>query len=461
MYKIFLLAFIFFLMLSCNNTLEKTDNEQAPSSKEVVLTAPEWSKNANIYEVNIRQYTPEGTFNAFDAHLPRIKEMGVDILWLMPIFPVGEEGRKGGMGSPYSVKDYKGVNPDFGTKEDFQNLVNHAHELGFKLILDWVANHSAFDNVWIKDHPAWYTQDSTGRIIHPADTDWTDVADLNYDNKEMRLAMIDALQYWVKTFDIDGYRCDVAGFVPDDFWKEAILALQQTKHLFMLGEWDEAKMHDDGFHMTYGWGFHHIMNQVAKGEEPIAKIDSFLLDDATKYKKADYRMNFTTNHDENSWNGTVYERMGIYADAMTVLAFTAQGMPLIYGGQEASLNKRLSFFEKDSIDWSDLSKAVFFKKLLALKHKNEALWNGAYGGDYKRMTTTKNDAIFAYSRVKNDHVVIVTLNLSKENQTFELTDYPGGIFTNTFTGEKQRFAIEDAPPLTFTLEAGAYIVLEK
>lgn len=457
MHKIIFLFVILQLTMSCdsNGQLPPSEEESVTDSK-VVMKAPEWSKNANIYEVNIRQYTPEGTFQAFIPHMERIKEMGVDILWLMPIFPIGEEKRKGGMGSPYSIKDYKAVNPDFGIKEDLQKLIEKAHDLGFKVILDWVANHSSFDNQWAKDNPDWYTQDSTGMIIHPADTDWTDVADLNYDNVDMRAAMIDALQYWVTDFNVDGYRCDVAGFVPDDFWIEAIEELQKTKHLFMLAEWDEAKMHDDGFHMTYGWGFHHVMNQVAKGEKSPNAIDSFLLDDATKYKMADYRMNFTTNHDENSWNGTIYERMGDLADAMTVLAFTVQGMPLVYSGQEVTLNHRLSFFENDSINWNGPSKEDFFKTLLELKHSNQALWNGAYGGDYKRLATTKDEVIFAYSRTKGEDKVVVMLNLSNDKQVFKLTDAEKGALRNVFSKKEETLSLSTE----IALEAGAYIVLE-
>ena len=448
---------ILLLTTMCNNsTKETTPVDEEPFV--LNMDVPEWSKNANIYEVNIRQYTPEGTIQAFLPHLPRLKEMGVDILWLMPIYPIGEEERKGGMGSPYASKDYKAVNPDFGTNADFKELVSQAHAQGFKVILDWVANHSAFDNKWAKEHPEWYTQDENGKIIHPKDTDWTDVADFNYDNKKMRAAMIDALKYWVTEFDVDGYRCDVAGFVPDDFWLDAITELQGLKHLFMLAEWDEGKMHDDGFHMTYGWGFHHVMNKVAKGEMLVSAIDTFMKEDAAKYKHKDYRMNFTTNHDENSWNGTIYERMGDFADAMTVLAFTIQGMPLIYSGQEATLNKRLSFFEKDSIDWSDLSKAVFFKKLLKLKHENEAIWNGSYGGVYQPLATSQQSAIYAFSRTKGEHQVLVLLNLSKEKQTFTLSNFSeSGKFMNIFTEEALDLNKESA----FTLASGGYLVFQK
>lgn len=452
---------ILFLVLGVSLTMCK-NVEETPAAVETEVVekelkpAPEWSKNANIYEVNVRQYTPEGTINAFEEHLPRLKELGVDILWLMPIHPIGKEKRKGGLGSPYSIVDYKAFNQDYGTDADFKNFVDKAHEMGFKVILDWVANHTAFDAVWMADHKDWYTKNENGEIIHPEGTDWYDVADLNFDNKEMRAAMIDALEYWVREFDIDGYRCDVAGSVPGDFWRAAIPELHEIKHVFMLAEADEPWLHDVGFHMSYGWGFHHLMNQVAQGKEAVSRIDTFLLEDATKYKPIDYRMNFITNHDENTWNGTVEERMGDLGDAMAVLSFTAQGMPLIYSGQEAGLNKRLSFFEKDTVDFSDLSKSEFYARLLKLKHENPAIWNGTYGGDYKKIKTTADKSVFAYERTKGDNKVIVFLNLSDQRVSFErFHDMVNAKLKDIFTGEE----VDLDRLKNITLEAGGYWVL--
>ncbi|KAA3637875.1 MAG: alpha-amylase [Bacteroidetes bacterium] len=456
MRKILFLLTIALLTTMCKNATEETTTH----SHEVELkAAPDWSKNANIYEVNLRQYTPEGTIEAFKAHLPRLKELGVDILWFMPIHPIGEVNRKGSMGSPYAVQDYKAVNPEYGTMEEFKALVSEAHDMGFKVILDWVANHSAFDNVWWNDkHTDWYKLNEEGIQTHPEDTDWTDVAALNYENEDMRNAMIDALLYWVKEADIDGYRCDVAGMVPKDFWQHAISHLHEIKHVFMLAEADEPWLHEAGFHMTYGWGFHHVMNHVAQGKNPVAKIDTFLMEDAEKYQPEDYRMNFTTNHDENTWNGTIEERLGQFGDAMNVLGFTVQGMPLIYSGQEAGLNKRISFFEKDTVDFSDLSKSVFYAKLLKLKHENEAIWNGTYGAPAKRIATSNDDAIYAYERVKGENKVVVMLNLSAEEQSFELTDYSGGTkMTDIFTDNEVDLENEKS----FTLSAGGYLVLAK
>lgn len=415
--KYFLPAFLGILLFSCSEKKEIVVQNHTPQNN---ISVEEWSKNANIYEVNTRQYTPEGTFNAFAEHLPRLKELGVDILWIMPIHPIGIKNRKGSMGSPYSSRDYLAVNPDLGTLQDFQNLVKKAHRMGMHVLLDWVANHSAFDNVWALEHPDWYTQNEQGEIIHPEGTDWTDVADFNYDNPEMRAAMIQAMQYWVRTADIDGFRCDVAGFVPNDFWRAAIDSIKTIKDVFMLAEWDDPKMHTEaGFDMTYGWGFNHMTNQIAKGEEEPKRIDAFMQEEK-RYPADAIRMNFTTNHDENSWNGTVHERYGDAADAFAVLAYTLEGMPLLYSGQEANLNKRLSFFDKDTIDWSDLSKQPFFKKLFELKHKNEALWNEPSGGTYRKIATDNPD-VFAYQRKKGIHEVIVILNFSDEARAVSLT----------------------------------------
>jgi len=456
-----ILLIILSISLGCNSkVIDIKTNPSNENEFQPVYTAPEWSKNANIYEVNIRQYTPEGTFNAFKNHLPRLKDLGVDILWLMPIHPIGVEKRKGEMGSPYSIKDYTALNPDFGTNTDFRSLVNEIHALGMKIIMDWVPNHSSFDNKWITQHPDWYTKDEDGNIIHPANTDWTDVADLNYDNDAMRAEMTKSMVYWVEQFDIDGYRCDVAGEVPNDFWMENNRTLQSKKHLFLLAEWDNPSLHQNGFHMTYGWGFHHVMNTIAQEKKDVNEIRSFLQKDQGLFQQEDYRMNFITNHDENSWNGTIEERMGAAGDAFAILAFTVQGMPLIYSGQEAGLNKRLSFFGKDQIDWSNLSKTDFYKRLLKLKHDNAAIWNGSYGGLPVEIKTNRSKEVFAFSRTKDGNEVIVLLNLSKDKQIVKLFDISKtGTYENVFTAlplEGQLFSTN-----TFELEPWKFEIWTK
>lgn len=393
--------------------------QEAPKSEAIEESAlptthDDWSKNATIYEVNVRQYSPEGTLNAVAEDLPRIKEMGIDILWLMPIYPIGELNRKGGSGSYYSIQDYKAVNPEFGTMEDFEALVKKAHDLDMKVILDWVANHSSFDNVWVADHKNYYNLDSLGNLQMPEGTDWSDVADLDYDNTELRTAMIDALQFWVRETGIDGYRCDVAGFVPTDFWEAARDSLEAIKpDIFMLAEWEDPAHHEKAFDMSYGWEFLHVINGVAKGEKELSAFDEYMAKQDTLFPKEAYRMYFTTNHDENSWNGTVMERYGEEGHkTFAVLAYTFSGMPLLYSGQEAGMDSALEFFEKDTINWGDYELQEFYTKLLKLNQSNEALWNGEYGGDFERLTTNADDKIYAYKRQKGDDAVVVILNFS-------------------------------------------------
>ncbi len=405
---------------------------------------PEWASQANIYEVNVRQYTPEGTFKAFAAHLPRLKEMGVDILWFMPIYPISKEKRKGTLGSYYAVADYRGINPEFGNLADFKHLVDTVHQLGMKIILDWVPNHTGWDHAWIKDHPDWYTQDEAGNIVDPLDPKtgkswgWTDVADLNYDNKEMRAAMIADLKYWIDSVGVDGYRCDVAGEVPDDFSAEATAELRKSKSdIFMLAEAEHPPhRNEEWFAMSYGWSFHQLMNRVAKGEAGPSDIKAWLAEDRDQYSKG-YHMHFITNHDENTWNGTEFERMGPAVEAMAALAFTLDGMPLIYSGQESSLNKRLRFFEKDTIDWGTYDRAAFYRALLKLKHDKPVLANGPAGAP-PIFLDLNAEPVLAYYRRKGAEMVMVILNLSNEPVTFKWDQQDlAGAYFNIFTQKPQ------------------------
>jgi len=374
------------------------------------VTHLEWSKNAIIYEVNVRQFTPEGTFQAFKEHLPRLKELGVDILWLMPIHPIGEKNRKGGLGSYYSVQNYTAVNPEFGTLEDFKEVVEEAHALGMYVILDWVANHTAWDHAWIEEHPDWYTKDEKGEMIAPFD--WTDVAELDDSNEELWTAMIEEMKFWITQADIDGFRCDVAGEVPTAFWNRARKELDEVKAVFMLAEAEVPEHHFEAFDMSYAWELHHIMNSIAKGEKNAEDLDTYFIKQDTIFPADAYRMTFITNHDENSWNGTEYERMGDAVNTFAMLSYTLPGMPMIYSGQESAFNKRLAFFEKDTIDWGDYSLSGFYKDLTNLKKDNPALWSGISGGEMKRLKTSDDASIYAFSRQKDDNVVIVMANLS-------------------------------------------------
>ncbi|MCF8203048.1 MAG: alpha-glucosidase C-terminal domain-containing protein [Crocinitomicaceae bacterium] len=399
------------------------------------LKTPEWVPNATIYEVNIRQFTPEGTFGAFEKHLPRLKSMGVDILWLMPIHPIGELNRKGSLGSYYAVRDYRGINPEFGTHEDFAHLVDAAHNLGMKVIIDWVANHTSPDALWIEEGKLdWYTLDSLGKVQPTIGTDWWDVADLNYDNPAMRKEMIACMEYWVRDFNIDGYRCDVAGWVPMDFWNTARAALDQIKPVFMLAEAEGKELYS-AFEMTYGWEFHHILNDVAKGKKNAADVQAYF--ERMQLPTGAFHMNFTSNHDENSWNGTEMERMGDARFAMAVMAATIQGMPLVYNGQETSLDRRLKFFDKDSINWDKMDLVDFYTRLLHLHQTNPALFVGAKQTAPKFLSTKEQKDLLIYTREQGDSKVLVVINLSEQAKKVTLSAAAAGTYTNLFTNKKE------------------------
>ena len=444
------------IMLAGVTTLNAQNAMKTNQQKTNKVVHPEWTKNSNIYEVNIRQFTKEGNFKAFAKHIDRLHKMGVDILWFMPINPIGVKNRKGTLGSYYSISDYTAVNPEFGTIDDFKDVVNKAHALGMHVIIDWVANHSAWDNPWAQAHPEWYKLDSVGNFIAPFD--WTDVIALNYKNKDMRKAMIEAMQYWVKECNIDGFRCDVAEMVPVDFWNEARAELDKTKAVFMLAEAEVPVHHKKAFDMSYAWELHHIMNKVAQGKEGVHDIDKYLLKQDTLFKPDDYRMIFIDNHDENSWNGTIEKRMGTAAPAFAVLSTTLPGMLLLYNGQEAGLNKSLAFFEKDEINWGNYPLQGFYTSLLKLKTDNKALWNGNYGGKYNKMLTDKTNSIIAFNRKKENNNVIVIANLSKEALE-TVVDFKGneGNYTEWFTSEKSTLKGK----ITIKLKAWEYKVYVK
>jgi glycosidase len=352
----------------------------------------------------------------------------------MPIHPIGELNRKGELGSYYSVKDYLDVNPRFGTKEDFRNLVNAVHEQGMHIIIDWVANHSAWDNENVTKHPEWYATDDEGNMFSPFD--WSDVVQFNYENQEMRNYMTDALKYWVEEFDIDGYRCDVAGMVPVDFWNHTVRELRKIKPIFMLAEdEDHLELLDTAFNMHYGWHMHHLMNTIAQGKADVTELKKYFRKTEEELDADDVKMNFLTNHDENSWNGTINERMGDAQKAMAVLSWTIPGMPLIYSGQEIGLDKRLEFFKKDPIEWRECKLETFYSKLNQLKADNPALWAPDFGGDFKILDNTEPEKVFAFIRNKEDNKVLVILNLSNEDVVTESNDF-AGTYTDFFKDEK-------------------------
>ena len=415
---------------------------------EVSLTPfPAWAKDATIYEVNTRQYTPEGTFQAFAQHLPRLRKMGVDILWFMPLQPIGVKERKGTLGSYYSISDYTATNPEFGTMEDFKQLVDQCHALGFKVVLDWVANHTSRDHPWTTQHPDWYNHEPDGTIVAPSG--WTDVADLNYDNPDMRRAMIDAMKFWIREVDLDGFRCDVAGSVPVDFWNRARKELEAVKPVWMLAEnEDQPWLMNEAFNANYGWSFHHTMNDIASGKVSADCIYGYFQKIDDTCPKGAYPMQFITNHDENSWNGTISERLGEGHKAFATLSFTVPGMPLIYSGQEANNKKRLEFFEKDPIDWSDLSLVDFYTQLNLLKAENPALWNGEDGSRLEAIANDQPQSVVSFRRKKGNNEVVVLINLSDSLRLTTLNmESPPSLYREFFSGKP------------FTLKYGDHIAL--
>ncbi len=418
-----------------------------------------WKHSTNIYEVNIRQYTVEGTFAAFQKHLPRLKEMGVETIWLMPITPIAQKNKKGSLGSPYACSDYTSINSEFGNLKDFNNLVDEIHQLGLKIIIDWVANHTGWDHVWTKTHPEYYKIDPKTKDFQIA-SGMDDIIELDFNNPELRNAMISAMQFWVKECDIDGFRCDLAAWVQLDFWQEARPKIEEIKPLFFIGEFDELENPEYGkvFDASYSWEWMHKTEEYFKKNLPL----QFLKDLLVKYSKiGDQSMRawFTSNHDENSWNGTEYEKYGEIALPLAVFSATWNGIPLLYSGQELPLNKRLEFFEKDEIEWNnDFKLAVFYKKLLHLKANNLAL----RGGDAEVQTyfvdTSANDKILAFRRKNGEDEVLILLNFSKEAVQFTIDDYGiDGNFTELFTNENVDFSnFKD-----FELEVSGYRVFIK
>ncbi|MCH8567551.1 MAG: alpha-amylase [Balneolales bacterium] len=399
------------------------------------FSPPEWSYNATIYEVNIRQFSEEGTFSAVEAHLPRLKELGVDIVWLMPVHPIGEKNRKGTKGSYYAVYDYFDVNPEFGSKDDLRSLIQTAHSLDMKVLLDWVANHTAWDNPLTQTNPDFYVLNEEGDFIIPPDTDWEDVIQLNYDNPAVHDYMASALRYWVEEFDIDGYRADVAYLVPTEFWIRARRDLDAIKPVFMLAEAHTPELHP-AFDMGYNWEMHHLMNRIARGESVPNDIDAVLNDVRNNFPENTFMMNFITNHDENSWAGTEFDRLGEGKDAFAVLVATMEGMPLLYNGQETGFNRMLEFFEKDPIDWDFDSKYIeFYTRLNQLKQTHAALQNGARGGKMERVATTANDQIYAFTRSAGDEHILVVLNLSNSIASFEIESQLPSVGMDAFWGD--------------------------
>lgn len=414
----FFTILILTLFCGCKSTTETMNN--------IPLNPPEWSKNSVIYEVNIRQHTPEGNFQTFIKDMPRIKELGADILWLMPINPIGLKNRKGTLGNYYSVQNYTKINPEFGNLEDFKAVVSFAHNQGQKVIIDWVGNQTSWDHPWITDHPDWYEKDSSGNIV--SQYDWTDVAKLNYNNPDLKNAMIESMKYWVKECDIDGFRCDAAFLIPPDFWVDARAQLDKIKPVFMLAEMEmendvNANSKDyfmNAFNANYCWSFFNLGVDISQGKKTVKDFETYIKKTYTETPSDVYRMHFLTNHDENSWNGTIEEKYNTKWQLFSLLNYTLpQSFPLIYSGEEANNKKRLQFFEKDPILWNDTSLYSWYKKMNALKHNYPALANGKFGGPTKFIKTQEDlNSLIIFERSLNGTVYVVA-NISEGSQSFE------------------------------------------
>lgn len=362
------------------------------------INRQDWIKNAVIYEVNIQYFGPDGNFKSFQKELPRLQKTGIDVLWLMPIFQRAEKMKLGVLGSPYAVRDYYSIHEPYGTKDDFKALVKDVHSRKMKLILDWVPNHTGWDNELITKHPEYYLHDSLGNIRNAYV--WKDIAQLDYSKQEVRDYMIEAMKYWIKEFDIDGYRCDVAWAIPFDFWKKANTELKKLKPVFMLAEAEGSEYHRSGFDMTYTWQFMDLRAAMMKHKKTVWDLDTLMQAEQKNYQKQDIRMYFTTNHDEDG-SGTSFERLKGAAKAFAVFTFTVPGMPMIYTGQETANAFKANFMKKEYVDFQNHDMTDFYTYLIRVKDKNPALWNGSYGGDYTRITNGADSTVISFIRTKD------------------------------------------------------------
>ena len=422
-------------------------------------THADWSYSAVLYEMNIRQLTPEGTISAAEKKLEFLHSMGIDAIWMMPIYPIGEENRKGSLGSYYSIQDYCAVNPEFGTMEDFDSFVAKAHSLGMKILLDWVANHTARDAKWLKTKSAdWYEREADGTAKIP--WDWSDTAKLNYANHDVWRGQIEAMRFWVEKHNIDGFRCDMAMLVPIEFWQQASAVLHAVKpDIFMLAEAEELNLFDKAFDMCYAWEIHHMMCDIAKGERRVWDLRNTMYADRERYPNSAMKMMFTSNHDENSWSGSEFDRFGAAREVMTALAFVWEAaMPLLYTGQEVGYNHSFEFFERDHIPaekYQANEDTELYRKLIALKHSQPALQAGERGGRTIEIENNAKDCLMTFVRELGDSRVVAIMNLSP--YTIH-ADYNNGIYageyTKAITGEKVLLPVhleQDIEPWGYTL----------
>jgi alpha-amylase len=435
--KHFFAPLYLFLLLSAGFISCKSGTAPAPETAvaEVESKIPDWILQGNVYEVNVRQYTPEGTLNAFARHLDRLEEMGVQTIWFMPLNPISTVDRKGSLGSYYAVSDYNALNPEFGTMDDFKAVVKAIHEKGMKVIIDWVPNHTGGNHRWMDAHPDFFVKDSTGK---PAVAfDWADVRQLDYKNEEMQDSMINAMKWWVNETGIDGFRVDVAWNVPAAFWQKCIPQIKAMGDKFMLAEGDSAYLPKSGFDAVYPWHMFKMMCKVASGERPAFALDSVKAESDLMYPAETIQLYFTSNHDENSWNQSDFGKFpgAVHAPFAVFTQTMANSVPLVYSGQEEPVLRALKFFDKDPIVFDKFERAKFYTTLQNLRTNNSALSAGA---GFRKVAAGDPAAVYAYVRQKGDKKVLVILNLSAKEQSILVKDATlDGEALNVFGGNKE------------------------
>ncbi|MFI3280472.1 MAG: alpha-amylase family glycosyl hydrolase [Rikenellaceae bacterium] len=404
---------------------------------------PQWSYGAVLYEMNVRQLTSEGTLTAATQRLQFLRDLGMDVIWLMPIYPIGGEDRKGGLGSYYSIKDYCDINPEMGTLADFDEFLAEAHRLEMHVILDWVANHTARDARWVTEKPAeWYERDEQGAPLVP--WDWSDTAKLNYANHDVWQGQIDAMKFWVAR-GVDGFRCDMAMLVPIAFWQEVAEALHEVNpEIFMLAEAEQQNLFDRAFDCCYAWELHHIMVDVAAGRQRADAIRDYLYRDSHTYPAWAMRMAFTSNHDENSWQGSESKIFGDALQIMRLFSFVAPyTMPLLYTGQEVGYDHSFDFFDRDSIPediYTFNSTSEYYKKLIEIKHSFDSLSAGERGGMWTTISNNAKDCLLILVRESSKDRVIAIMNLSPYTIDCNYdTGIYAGDYQDAFSGEPYHY----------------------
>ncbi len=432
------------------------------------VSHPEWASTAILYQINVRHFTAEGTLRAAATHLPRLAELGVGILWLMPIHPIGQVHRKGSLGSPYSVRDYRAVNPEFGSLADLRAFVAQAHDLGLRVILDWVAHHTSWDCSLVEDHPHWYVRSQEGQLIRSDMFDWVDVVDLDYADpaiaEDITTYMSESMAFWVREADVDGFRCDIAGLVPTSLWRRVRAALEQIKPVFLLAEWEDPQLHEAAFDATYAWGWHDLLRQVAEGGATAAQLAAWYVQDQARFAAHDLRMMFVTNHDKNAWDGTDDELFGPALPAVRVLSLLGPGIPLVFNGQEAGLDRRLAFFDKDEITWRPDPVGELIARLVTIRRQHRVLWNRPWGAAATMVSTNHPSTVVALSRADEQDEVLIVVNLADQPVgSLTLADHclgqppqTGGISSSTRT---DLLTGETVDPRTLSLPAWGYRVL--